>query len=300
VTVRFGVITIQGGAYDALADRWHRVEELGWDSLWISDHTTSQYPTLIGYEAWSLMGALARETRRVRIGTLVTQVSLRHPVLVAMAASTIDQVSNGRLELGIGAGGAPKDEAALGVAATSPAERVARLEAQLVTIDRLLRGETVTTTAPYATTDAIVAAPVQRPRPPLVVAAEGPRTMAVAARHADAWNVLGGQPMTRGVTGPVPLAEAAAATRRKVETFDAACRRAGRDPRSIRHSVLAYRTDAFASVEAFDEYVSRFRELGIDEFIFYWPADPETLAASPAREAVMERVCADLLPRLRK
>ncbi len=152
---------------------------------------------------------------------------------------------------------------------------------------------------PYPLQDVVIEPPLQRPRPPFVVAARGPRALRVAARYADTWNTLGGQPMRSESPEPVALGSAVAETRRQIEQLDRACVEVGRDPRTLRRSVLVYRYDPFASVDAFHEYVARYEEVGIDEFIFYWPADPQTFAAAPEREATLERIAADVLPKLR-
>ena len=81
--------------------------------------------------------------------------------------------------------------------------------------------------------------------------------------------------------------------------LDAACEAIGRDPKTIRRSVLAYRAQVFSSTGAFEEYVGRYRELGFQECIVYWPAEPRTFAPRPEQEAVMERMAADVLPRFR-
>ena len=86
--MRFGVMTLQAAPYPALAERWRRIETMGFDSIWIADHSTSQYPTLIAYEAWTLLGALAAVTKRVRFGPLVTPPTFRHPAVLAMQAVT--------------------------------------------------------------------------------------------------------------------------------------------------------------------------------------------------------------------
>lgn len=302
VALTFGLMTLQHAPYAALADRWHRAEATGWESVWIADHTTAQYPKLISYEAWSLMGALASETQRVRIGTLVTPVLFRHPALLAQSITTVDHVSGGRVEVGIGAGGAPADAGAVGLREWPPGERLARLEEQVVMLDALLRGERVDREAGYyPTRGAVIEPPLQRPRPPLVVAANGPRALRIVARHADVWNTLGGQPTRGSGRGPIPVAEAANETARHNAELDDACREAGRDPRAVRRQLLAYRIDPgpFASVDRFEEVVGRYREAGIEDFVFYWPSDPQTFAPDPTGEATLERVARDVLPRWR-
>ena len=295
MTLRFGLTTTQTPPFAALAERWRRAEALGWDSIWIADHTPAQFPKAIAYEAYALLAALARETSRVRIGTLVTPIALRNPTMLAMAAITVDHISGGRLEVGIGAGGGEKDAAALGMKLWSPAERLDRFAEQLAILDQALRGEPVDHTGTYYRAEVTVTPPIQRPRPPFMIAAQGPKTMRLVARYADAWNTLGGQPTwaTR-----LPTDDAFTTLRRQMEQLDAACAAIGRDPKAIRRSVYAFRVDppVFSSVDAFTDYVGRHREVGIEEFIVYWPSDPATLAE---RERVLERVSLDVLPKLR-
>ena len=86
---------LQTAPFDDLLERVRRGEDLGFDSLWVADHMTGQYPDLVSYEAWSLLGAIAMATSRARIGTLVTPITFRHPALLAMAATTVDHASGG-------------------------------------------------------------------------------------------------------------------------------------------------------------------------------------------------------------
>lgn len=95
------------------------------------------------------------------------------------------------------------------------------------------------------------------------------------------------------------LDAAIAATGTQIARLEEACAAAGRDPRTIRRSLLAYRTSPFRSVDGFEEYVGRYRELGFDEVICYWPSEPQTFGRMPEQEAVMERVATDVLPGLR-
>ena len=298
--MRFGVMTLQAAPYPALAERWRRIEAMGFDSIWIADHSTSQYPALIAYEAWSLLGALAAVTTRVRFGALVTPPTFRHPAMLAMQAVTVDHLSNGRLELGLGAGGGTPDAGFVGEEALGPGALVDRFAEYLAILDRLLRGETLTFAGShYRTTGAVVLPTVQRPRLPFVIAAQGRRGLRLVARYADTWNTLGGQPMRGVAKDPIALDEAVAATRSQIAALDAACVAIGRDPKTVRRSVLAYRAQVFGSADGFEEYVGRYAELGFDECIVYWPADPGTFAPRPDQEAVLERVAADVLPRLR-
>jgi len=294
MTVRVSVLTLQPAPYETLHERWRRIEELGFDGIWVADGL-AELGGALAFDAWAVLGGLAQATSRVRVGTLVSTVTLRHPAVLAKAAQTIDHISNGRLDVGIGLGD-PVDRRTLGIAEWSTDERIGRLIETLQIADGLLRGEDVSYEGTYYRCTLRIAPPRQRPRPPLLVAANGPRAIAVAARFADTWNTLGGQP--EGDLDPVPLSEALGRTRRQLELLEEACGRLGRDPHSIRRSMLAYRVrpPLFASVGRFEDVIGRYRELGIDEFIVTWPG---VITRSPEQEAVLELTAAEVLPRLR-
>jgi hypothetical protein len=139
---------------------------------------------------------------------------------------------------------------------------------------------------------------VQKPRPPLIIAAHGNRALRVVARHGDGWNTLGGQPFPAGLDPAqrIPLAAAVAETRRLGERIDAACIEIGRDPPTVRRSVQALcpNPDPFASLDAFDEYVGAYEAIGISELILYWPpvefAYGERTPVPPALQARFERI----------
>jgi alkanesulfonate monooxygenase SsuD/methylene tetrahydromethanopterin reductase-like flavin-dependent oxidoreductase (luciferase family) len=300
--LRFGLMYLQAAPFDDVLERVRRGEDMGFDSLWVADHMTGQYPSLVSFEAWSLLGALAMATSRSRIGTLVTPITFRHPALLAMAATTVDHASGGRLEIGLGIGGAPVDGTVVGADDWPGVERVARLEEQLDLLDRLLRGETVEAHAGYyPTAGAVIERPLQEPRPPFVVAGDGPRLLDLAARKGDAWNTLGGQPMRGRGAPPVSLDEAVEATRARAALLDEACDRFGRGRSSVRRTLLAYRVSPglFLSADAFSDYVGRYREAGVDEFVFYWPVDPGTFDRAPAYERALEKIAAQTIPTLR-
>lgn len=164
----------------------------------------------------------------------------------------------------------------------------------------MLRGETVEKSgAYYSVVRAAPARPVQQPRPPIVVAAEGPRALALAARYADGWVTLAGQPLKGWIRGEQPLSrdEAVAATRARVERLAAAMREAGREPDVIRKIAIAYRqpVDPLTSLDAFDDFVGAFSTAGIQELVFYWPPAADLRARRPiddARRREVERIAA--------
>lgn len=280
----------QAGPYPAIAEQVRRLEAMGFHAAYLGDETPMAFPGVMGHEAWSLLAALARDTTRIRLGTLVSPMPFRHPLLLAMAASTVDHASGGRVIVGVGAGGGPEDLAGFGQPTMPPAELTARLDEGLGTLDRLLRGETVTREGGfYPTRDGVVERPIQQPRPPIVVAAQVAASIRVVARHGDAWNSLGGQP---AFGDRVTRDEAVARTRRQVERLDEACREIGRDPASIRRSVFAYRAGALESDDALADWIGRYTELGFDEIILFAPRlEPE----QAERIAVLERFAADKL-----
>ena len=294
---RFGILTFQSGPFAEIVAQWRAAESVGFDVAYVVD--TMSLPGLVDYEAWTTLAALARETSRIRIGTLVTILPFRHPALLAAQAITLDHLSAGRLELGIGAGGEAGDMASVGLDPWPVGELVDRLEDQVRLLDGLMRGERIVARSRfYGATDLQLAVPVQRPRPPLIVAAQGPRTIAIAARLADGWSSLGGQPVRPAAT--IPLEAAAKRTKEQNAMLDAACEAIGRDPRSVRRSVLTFRTerDPLSSLDAFDEFTGVYREAGIEEFIFNWPpiAQLRRREAVPrTQQAMFERIGAERL-----
>jgi alkanesulfonate monooxygenase SsuD/methylene tetrahydromethanopterin reductase-like flavin-dependent oxidoreductase (luciferase family) len=305
--LRFGILSLARAPYEDLSHIWRSVDDLGFDSAWVNDDlNTSGWAA--DFEAWSLLGALARETTRLRIGTLVTVVTFRHPALLAGQVTTIDHISGGRVELGIGAGGPENQYPMLGLEEWPPKERVDRLVEQVVSLDGLLRGGTIHFEGHYYRSDApTMPTPVQKPRPPIIIAAHGERGLRLAAQYADGWNSLGGQPyrLARDPIKRRTLVEAVAETRRLSEQLDIICHEVGRDPSTLRRSIATYwpATEPLSSIDAFDEYVGRYREIGIDEIIFYWPTLENFSMNRPlSREqwAMLEHIASERMPEYRR
>jgi alkanesulfonate monooxygenase SsuD/methylene tetrahydromethanopterin reductase-like flavin-dependent oxidoreductase (luciferase family) len=311
--MRFGIMSFCKAPYEDLARRFQAAEEMGFDSGWVDDDILSLQ--LADFEPWTLLGALSRETMRIRLGTLVTVPTFRHPTYLATQVITVDYFSQGRAELGSGAGGPPNNYGAFGHEVWSASERAARLEEQAEILSALLRGELVTFKGQhYHIENAQLSSPVQRPRPPMLIAAHGERGLRAAARYADGWNSMGGQAyaVARDPSKRATLEDAVANTKRLSERLDEICQEIGRDPATIRRSILAYRpsTDPLASVDAFDEYVGRYGEIGVSEIVFYWPpldnlfpgrSDfpagstdfEEARPISPSQQAAFEKIAAE-------
>jgi alkanesulfonate monooxygenase SsuD/methylene tetrahydromethanopterin reductase-like flavin-dependent oxidoreductase (luciferase family) len=296
--MRFGILSFATAPYGSLSRRFRQAEELGFASAWLDDDLLTTYAD---FEPWTALAALARDTERLRLGTMVTSITFRHPSFLAAQVATLDHISHGRAELGIGAGGPPNPYGAFSLDTWEPRERGERLEEQVAVLDQLLRGEPVDVDGLYYPVQgAQLPRPlVRQPRPALIVAAHGDRGLRLTARHADGWNSFGGQPyaVARDPSQRLTLAEAVATTRRLNERLDGFCREVGRDPATLRRSVLAYHPvpDPLSSLDAFDEYVGAYRELGIEEIVFYWPPTEDAVARrepSPRQQAAFERIAA--------
>jgi probable F420-dependent oxidoreductase len=294
--LRFGLMVLQNRPWAELVQRWRETEQLGFDFLWIADHLASGVrPERPWFEGWSALAAMATVTERIRLGTLVASITLRAPAVMAKQAVTIDHISGGRLELGIGAAGSRLDHALLGEEPWPARERTERFREYVTALDGLLRGETSFDGAYYRVGDAPVSPrPVQQPRPPLTIAAWSPRNIRLAAELGDGWNTMGG-------TG-LDAEQGVAAVREQVARLEEACAEIGRDPSTIRRSFLLGKhwvaDTPFASEQAFREYVAKYREAGIDELFFYYPLEP-FLPEGSVEPGLLERVAGEIIPELR-
>jgi alkanesulfonate monooxygenase SsuD/methylene tetrahydromethanopterin reductase-like flavin-dependent oxidoreductase (luciferase family) len=300
----FGILSFPAAPYEDLARRWREVEALGFDSAWLADDLNS--PGVTDFEAWTLLGELARETTRLRISTLVTTITFRHPAFLAAQVITLDHISHGRVELGLGAGESSNNYASIGLDDWSAAERRERLNEQVIILDRLLRGEPVSFEGRYyRTVTTEMPSPVQQPRPPIIIAAHGARGLRLTAQYANGWNSFGGQPFPEARYGKsVTLAEAVAVTKQRSDQLDVYCAEIGRDPATIHRSIAVYRPvppDPLSSLDAFDEYVGRYADIGITEIIFYWPPLLNFLEKRPidvAQQTLFERIALERFPTL--
>jgi F420-dependent oxidoreductase-like protein len=196
--LRFGIHTPnQNVAWDDLLATWKEAEALGFDSAWAYDHFMPIFGDQDGscLEGWTALAALAASTSRMRIGLLVTGNTYRNPALLAKMATTVDQVSHGRLVLGIGAGWFERDHTAYGIPFGSPKERARMLGESLQVITKLWSDDHPSFTGRYYTLDHAPFAPknVQTPHPPIVIGGQGKQWIVpLVARWADGWNAVSG------------------------------------------------------------------------------------------------------------
>jgi probable F420-dependent oxidoreductase len=191
---RFGISVPGFGDRKQLVERAQWAEEAGFSTFSVSDHLNAASPFVT-------LQAIAGATRRLRLGTLVVNNDLRHPAVLAQDAATVDRLSGGRLELGVGAGWALAEYRRAGIAYDAPAIRVERLRETVMALRALFTGEAVTTDGPYVLLrDHVVApAPTQGASLPLLVGGNGDRVLALAAEHADIVSFTGFSPDREGV-----------------------------------------------------------------------------------------------------
>lgn len=266
--LRFGIITLNNISWSRLVEDWQLIENLGFDSAWVGDHFVNPHSIKDEWlDGWILLAALAVHTHTIRIGPLVTNIIYRNPAVIAKQALTIDHISHGRLELGIGATskGDPSHHMT-GVEVWENRERIRRFGEIIEIIDRMLRNRITSYQGKYySVTEALMnPAPIQHPRPPLVIASIGETTLKLVARYADTWNTFAGWNLSPQQTISFLL--------QRNELLDQYCVEVGRDPKDITRSLLVGLTQdkPFASIEAFYDFVGRMCEAGITEFLFYY------------------------------
>ncbi len=220
----------QGLSYQEQLEIAKLAERSGYETLFRSDHYTS-FPGGSGKpttDAWTVLAGLARETSTLRLGVLVSPVTFRHPGSFAKVVSTVDEMSGGRIDVGVGAGWNEKEHRELGLAFPPVTERADLMEDELALLHGLWEGSdgwTFDGHQLHVQGGAFRPKPVQRPHPPIIVGGTGsPRSIRMAAQYADEYNMSS--------SGPEECAEAYA-------RMDAECRRIGRDPRTLRRSVMA-------------------------------------------------------------
>jgi F420-dependent oxidoreductase-like protein len=241
-----------------LRDRVVWADEAGFESAWVFDHFTALYGDTKGpcLEAWTLLAALSAVTSRIRLGALVTGVTYRHPSLLAAEVVTVDHVSGGRLNVGLGAAWHAEEHERLGFAFPPTGERIQLLEETVQIVKGLCTSDDFDFQGRhYRLQHAFYRPrPVQQPYPPIWIGATGEKVMLpLVARHADVWHGFG---------SPASLA-------RKSAIVDRAAEEAGRDPKSIGRSTSLSISEPWAEVRREAEAL---RNAGFDHLIASWPA----------------------------
>jgi alkanesulfonate monooxygenase SsuD/methylene tetrahydromethanopterin reductase-like flavin-dependent oxidoreductase (luciferase family) len=277
---RFGICTDQNMTWDKNVERWQLFERLGYESAWVCDHLVQpSRPNGPYLEAWSLLAGLAARTEKIRIGVLVTSNTFRFPQVVAKMAVTIDHISNGRLEVGLGAGWYEPEHTMFGIPFPETKELVGRFREAVQVVDLLTREDTSSFDGKYYQLKNAQSRPgsVQKPRPPLVIGAFGPRMLKIVATYGDTWNAFG----------------TPAEMRERNQMLDDYCRELGRDPdtldRSLYYWVPKSDADPWASKQAFNDVINPYIEAGVNQFILDQPRDDQL--------DMLEWAAAEVLPK---
>ena len=277
--VTFGVkLAQQIHPIDAQTDAWRMADDAGFDHIWPFDHLNAlgPDPTQPIFDGWTMLGAAAAMTKRIRIGLNVTGNLYRHPGLLAKIAVTVDHVSRGRLDFGIGAAWNEPEFKQYGLPFPSPADRIRMLDESVAAIKLLWAEGRPSFKGRFYQLDEAIAEPKpwQRPHPPIWIGGNGPkRTLRVVAKHADVWHGSG---------------QTADETKELIRILGDHCAKVGRDPKTIRLSQSQRVDDLDAAIAQMNER----RALGYSDFLLFPARDPDLRKGVDA--------IAKLLPRLRR
>jgi alkanesulfonate monooxygenase SsuD/methylene tetrahydromethanopterin reductase-like flavin-dependent oxidoreductase (luciferase family) len=302
--VRFSVWPNPERSTSEILDLARYADESGWYGFWFADHYmpntgTEEIKPGDVQECWAVLPAVAAVTERVRLGPLVAPTSIHHPALLANRAATIDQLSNGRFVLGLGAGWQINEHKAYGFELEPPKQRVDRFEEAIQITRSLLDNDRTTFDGVhYQLADAPADPKPVQDKLPIIVGTGGPRMCRITARHAQEWNTWGAPDMAAGAR----------------ETFDKACAAVDVDPASLHTSVQAmlFLTDDADQIEAVKsgpmgersiagsaghlvDEIGRYGELGFDEVIV---PDFNLGSDQQARRDGYDRLSAEVLDQL--
>jgi len=286
--MRVGVIILPQFHWSEARARWKSLEDRGFAHGWSYDHLSWRD---LAEQNWfatiPTLTAAATATSTLQLGTWVTSPNFRHPVTLAKELMTLDDISGGRVIVGIGAGGTGWDATVLGQQPLTPGQRVNRLAEFVTLTDLLLRQADTTWSGEYFQAEKAKMIPADsRSRIPLVVAANGPRTIAIAVNQGDAW----------ATTGPESsqLADLTTQTWWRAiaglsERFENAAVAAGRNPATIERylNLDSAPVLSISSIEAFADAAGRAAELGFTDIVVHWPR-PEGVYAGD--DAVLDRI----------
>ncbi len=261
--MRFGLDVSQHQLeWAEVLERVRLAEEAGFDGAWVFDHFQALYGDRDGpcLEGWTLLAALAACTVEIRLGTLVTGITYRHPPVLAAQAVTVDHISGGRLELAVGAAWFEEEHEELGIPFPGVEERAERLEEGVQVLRALMTADDVSFEGEhYQLRDATYRPrPIQQPHPPIWIGASGERLMLpVVGRQADAWHTWG---------TPEEF-------RQKAAIVDRAAEEAGRDPAAILRAVGLSISEPWDQVR---ELMEGLVEAGADYLTVDWPSEGQS------------------------
>jgi alkanesulfonate monooxygenase SsuD/methylene tetrahydromethanopterin reductase-like flavin-dependent oxidoreductase (luciferase family) len=273
--------------------QFKHAEDLGFEIAGTGDQFVNYIdPEKLWYEQWTLTTVWAANTKDIRIGMFVTAFPYRNPAIMAKQAATLDHISKGRLEVGLGAAleSDPCYEMT-GIPNWRSKERLVRFREYVEIVDSLLRNKVTSYEGRYyEIKDALMnPLPIQKPRPPITIAANQPRMLKNAARYADTWTTLGS-------------AESLEAVKERKMLIDKYCSQLGRDPATLRRSFWLYEHNALAadgllacyeSEDGFREMVEPFIDIGMNEILVSYPCQEKQIP-------VFENIAKEVIPQLKK
>lgn len=276
----FGIKTApQHTTYDAMLAVWRAADALPvFEHAWLFDHFAPIHSDVNGpcFEGWTLLAAYAAQTSRIRVGLMVTGNTYRHPAVLANTAATVDIISNGRLDFGIGAGWNEYEHTSMGIPLYQPGERIRRLGEACEIAKRLFTQHVTDFEGRYYQLKEARCEPkpVQKPYPPFVIGGGGEQlTLRVVARYADIWNFAG---------GPVEDFQ------RKIAILHDHCRTVGRDPAAIQLSVQV--PVNYADLPATAQAVQRYVDAGATHLILN--------LRYPYPDDIVQRLADEVVPRI--
>ncbi len=283
---------------DGAGASWRRAEELGFHAAYTYDHLSWRtFRDGPWFGAFPTLTAAAGATERIRLGTLVTSPNFRHPVTLAKDLITLDDLSDGRITLGIGAGGSGFDATVLGQDAWSMKERADRFADFVALLDQLLTEPDVTAEGRFYSAHEARNIPgcVQLPRLPFAVAATGPRGLALTARYGQAW-VTTGDPILYESLDP---AGSDAALLGQLSRLEIACAAIGRDAAEVQRILLTgftpEKNEMLGSLGAFVDFAGRHLAMGFDEIVIHWPIPDSDFASD---QDTFEQIATEALGQL--
>lgn len=292
--MRVGIVILPEYRWWIARPKWEAVEEYGFDHAWTYDHIGwDPLLTEPWFGAVPTLAAAAGATSRIQLGTFVASPNFRHPVSFVRDVTALDDVSDGRLLLGIGAGGSGHDSRVLGGDGLSAKARVDRLTEFLELLDKLLAQPRTTWQGEYYTAVDAGSAPgsVRQPRVPFLIAANGRRSLGLVARFGDGW-VTTGQNVDDLALWWIGVAQLA-------QQLDEELMAVGRHPESVNRylSLDSSPRYSLSSVGLFTDMVARAGELGFTDVVAHWPRSDGVYAG---HESVLEAVATEALPTIQR
>ncbi len=287
--MRVGVLILPERRWKVAAEKWRRAEALGFDHVWTYDHVVwDGLRNSPWFGAVPTLAAAGLVTERIRLGTLVASPNFRHPVPFARELMTLDDMTGGRITVGVGVGSRGSDAKLLGHSRDGVEIRTERFSEFVDILDQALRGDEVVYSGRHWDGSEVSLLPgcVQSPRVPFAVAATVPRTMEIAVRHGSIW-VTNGDRSHRGP--PLEATRGAEVVCQQVKGLHEICQSQKRDPATIGRLVLTgSRLDSgLGSPTQFAETMDAYEQVGVTDLVVHWPRKDDPYAGD---ETILERI----------